>query len=273
VTYPRRILVNSFLLVMTLAPALSAQAPVQTRALDRANLDNAYPACQDFYQFANGGWLKRATIPAAYPEYGAFQQLADENEAVLHDILNTSVERVKSGQYKPGTGEWKVGTYYATCMDTTAIENLGWQPLKPDLDRINAISSIDDLKLAFGDLEKRDRSGAVVISAVVNRIAIDRQSDSGARLRTRAMPPTLSPDFIRAGCRFPMASITQRPIRLQQIFALNSRALSRIPSSCSAILRRARPTRRRQSSRSRHSSRKLRGRRLSFVMSWRTTTA
>jgi putative endopeptidase len=155
VTYPRRILANSFLLFVTLAPALGAQAPVQTRALDRANLDKTYAACQDFYQFANGGWLKRATIPAAYPEYGAFQQLQDENEAVLHDILNTSVERVKSGQYKPGTGEWKVGAYYATCMDTTAIENLGWQPLKPDLDRINGISSIDDLKRAFGDLERR----------------------------------------------------------------------------------------------------------------------
>ena len=153
--YPRRILVNSLLLVMTLAAPLMAQAPVQTKALDRANLDTAYPACGDFYQFANGGWLKRATIPAAYPEYGAFQQLADENEAVLHDILNTSIGRVKSGEYKPGTAEWKVGAYYATCMDTTAIESLGWQPLKPDLDRINAIGSIDQLKRAFGDLEKR----------------------------------------------------------------------------------------------------------------------
>jgi putative endopeptidase len=153
--HSRRIFASSLVLVVTFAASLSAQGPVQTTALDRSNLDTAYPACQDFYQYANGGWLKRATIPAAYPEYGAFQQLTDENEAVLHDILNTSMQRVKSGQSKPGTAEWKVGAYYAVCMDTTAIERLGATPLKPDLDRIAAINSLDDLKRAFGTMEKR----------------------------------------------------------------------------------------------------------------------
>ncbi len=153
--YPRRIPAHSLILMAMLAGSLRAQGPVQTKALERANLDTTCSACEDFYQFANGGWLARAKIPAAYPEYGAFQELADQNEAVLHDILTTSVERVKSGQYKPGTGEWKVGAFYATCMDTAAIERLGPTPLKPDLDRIAAINSVDALKRAFGDLEKR----------------------------------------------------------------------------------------------------------------------
>jgi putative endopeptidase len=142
-------------LIVTLAASAGAQGPVQTKPLDRANLDTTCLACQDFYQFANGGWLKRARIPAAYPEFGSFQELYDQNEAVLHDILTTSMERVKSGQYQPGTGDWKVGTFYATCMDTTAIEKAGPAPLRPDLDRIAAINTLDDLKRAFGDLEKR----------------------------------------------------------------------------------------------------------------------
>ena len=146
----------SFMFMVTLAASLRGQGPAQTKPLDRANLDTTCLACDDFYQFANGSWLKLAKIPAAYPEFGSFQELFDQNEAVLHDILTTSLGRVKSGQYKPGTGEWKVGAFYATCMDTTAVEKLGWTPLKPELDRIAAINSADDLKRSFGELEKRE---------------------------------------------------------------------------------------------------------------------
>jgi putative endopeptidase len=145
----------SFLLIVATAAPSRAQAPAQTRPLDRANLDTSCAACDDFYEFANGGWLKRAKIPAAYPEYGSFQELYDQNEAVLHDILTTSVQRVKSGQYKPGSGEWKVGAFYATCMDTVAIDRLGAAPLKPELDRIASISNVDDLMRALGELEQR----------------------------------------------------------------------------------------------------------------------
>jgi predicted metalloendopeptidase len=151
----RRTLAGSFILIVTLAASLRGQAPVQTTPRDRATRDSSCAPCEDFYQFSNGGWIKRAKIPAAYPSYGAGRQLYDQNEAVLHDILKSSIERVKSGQYKPGTGEWKVGAFYAACMDTAAIERLGSTPLKPDLDRIAAINSVDDLKRAFGEFEKR----------------------------------------------------------------------------------------------------------------------
>ena len=100
-----RIPASSLIVFFALATSLRGQGPAQTKPLDRANLDTTCRACDDFYQFANGGWLKRATIPAAYPEYGSFQQLYDQNEAVLHDILPTSTDRVKSGQYNTGTGE------------------------------------------------------------------------------------------------------------------------------------------------------------------------
>lgn len=150
----RRLLAGSFILMVTLSASARAQAPAQTVPFDRANLDASYPACQDFYEFANGGWLKRATIPGDYPTYGAFDQLFDSNQAVLRQVLDSSLIRVKSGQYKPATGEWKVATFYATCMDTVAIERLGAAPLKPGFDRIAAISSVDDLKRAFGQLEK-----------------------------------------------------------------------------------------------------------------------
>jgi putative endopeptidase len=142
-------------LLVATASWLGAQGPAQATALDPANLDTSCSACTDFYQYANGGWLKRAKIPAAYPEFGAFQELYDRNEAVLHGILDTSAARARSGAYKPGTGSWKIGTYYATCMDTVAINRSRAAPLKPDLDLIASINTVDDLKRALGTLERR----------------------------------------------------------------------------------------------------------------------
>jgi len=152
--YRHRIALGSLALSLLLAGSVRAQAPLQTVPFDRANLDTTCAACDDFYEFANGGWLKRAKIPGDYPTYGAFDQLFDQNQAVLRNVLDTAVMRVKSGEYKPGTGQWKVGAFYQTCMDTVAIERLGAAPLKPALDRIAAISSVDDLKRALGQLEK-----------------------------------------------------------------------------------------------------------------------
>ncbi|HEY4734998.1 MAG TPA: M13 family metallopeptidase [Gemmatimonadaceae bacterium] len=153
--FSRRISLCAFVSLIALATPLRAQAPAQTVPFDRANLDTTVKACQDFYQFANGGWLTRAKIPGDYPTYGAFDQLFDQNQEVLRNVLDTAVLRVKSGQYKPGTGEWKVGTFYATCMDTASIERLGATPLKPALDRIAAIKTIDDLKRSLGELDRK----------------------------------------------------------------------------------------------------------------------
>jgi putative endopeptidase len=147
--------VRALALTLAVATSLAAQGPTQTTALDRANLDTTCAPCADFYQYANGGWLKRAKIPAAYPAYGAFQELYDRNEAVLHDILETRARELRAGALQPGSGPWKVGTFYATCMDTVAIDRRGAAALKSDLDLVAAIATTDDLRNALGTLERR----------------------------------------------------------------------------------------------------------------------
>jgi putative endopeptidase len=145
----------------TLVPALLAAAaalPLRAQAapLDRANLDTTCAACTDFYDFANGGWLKRTTIPPAYSSLGSFREVADRNEALLHGILDADAKAAARGARAAGESAFKVGAYYASCLDTAAIDRLGIAPLKPDLDAIAAINTVDDLKRQLGALEHRD---------------------------------------------------------------------------------------------------------------------
>jgi len=54
---------------------------------DLANLDRSVSPCDNFFEFADGGWIKAHPIPAAYATWGTFNILHEHNEDVLHDIL------------------------------------------------------------------------------------------------------------------------------------------------------------------------------------------
>ena len=129
-------------------PAPAVYAP---RALDRANFDTTCAACTDFFQFANGGWLKRTTIPAAYPRWGSFNELADRNEAVLRQVIEASAANTAA---PVGSNDQKIGAFYRSCIDSSAAERMGLDPVRPLLQRIDAIASVDQLKRDFGSLER-----------------------------------------------------------------------------------------------------------------------
>ena len=78
--YSYRTALGSLTLIVALATSSRAQAPLQTSPLDRSNLDTSVAACQDFYEFANGGWLKHDTIPAAYSSSGVTRDMSERKE-------------------------------------------------------------------------------------------------------------------------------------------------------------------------------------------------
>lgn len=124
------------LLVFALGnPHVRAAAGLQS-GIDMHNLDRTCKPCQDFYQFATGGWTKHHPIPAAYPAWGTFSVLAERNRDVLHGIL----EQAASAKAAPGSNEQKIGDYYGSCMDVTAINAAGTKPIEADLQLAAAAS-------------------------------------------------------------------------------------------------------------------------------------
>src|SRR5437879_3278294 len=118
---------------------------------DSANLDRTCKPCDDFYQFAMGGWRKTNPIPPEYSSWGTFTELADKNQQNLRQILDDAV----NAKAHTGGNEQKIGDFYASCMDTTAIEAAGTKPLEPELERIREIKNLADLEAEAEQLHKK----------------------------------------------------------------------------------------------------------------------
>jgi putative endopeptidase len=130
-------------------PAASAPPSSDGHGLDPADMNLSAKACQDYYQFANGGWLKKNPIPPEYPSWGTFSELAERNRTAMRKIL----ERLAKEKSAPGSEEQKIGDFYASCMDETAIEAAGAKPLAPELARIEKVQNLSDLRAEVANLQ------------------------------------------------------------------------------------------------------------------------
>ncbi len=124
---------------------------------DTANLDRSVAPCTDFYKFAMGGWLKSHPIPSDHPAWGTFNQLADHNLDELHTILD---EAAADKTAKAGTNWQKIGDFYGSCMDESAVEAAGLKPLEPELARIAAIKDRTGLQVEIARLQERGVNAA-----------------------------------------------------------------------------------------------------------------
>jgi endothelin-converting enzyme/putative endopeptidase len=126
--------------------------PPPVHGIAVANMDTSIKPGDDFYRFANGGWLARNEIPADRAGIGVFSALADRSSKNIAAIIE---EEAKSGA-SGGPNARKIADLYNAYMNEAAIETLGMKPLQPYLAEIAAIHNQHDLAIALGKTLRAD---------------------------------------------------------------------------------------------------------------------
>ena len=147
--FARLTLVPAILSGLFLTPQLNAQSPPKS-GLDVSAIDKAVDPCQNFYMYACGAWKKDNPIPSDESSWGRFSVLNENNEKILRGILEDSAAH----QDRSETDQ-KIGAFYHSCMDTSALDALGSKPLDPDLDRISKVSNRQELLAEVVRLQKQ----------------------------------------------------------------------------------------------------------------------
>ncbi len=127
-------------------------APVELiSGIDIDAMDKSVRPGDDFFMFMNGAWIEETEIPADKATYGGFTVLRDESTENVKAIIDESA----TGDFAKGSDEQKVGDLYKSYMDMETRNARGISPLQPELDRIDAIESYDDLAAHFGSVVRR----------------------------------------------------------------------------------------------------------------------
>jgi len=116
------------------------------------NMDRSVRPGDDFYGYANGGWIQRTKLPGDRAVYGVFSVLADVADKRVADLIE---ETAKSNP-RAGSGARKIADLYNSYMDEAGIEAKGLAPLRPHLDSIAAIHDKRELARALGESLRAD---------------------------------------------------------------------------------------------------------------------
>ncbi len=132
--------------LLLLFATASAGPETMKSGIDPTALDPTCKPCQDFWRYANGGWLDKNPIPPRFSSWGPPSALGEATREHLHEILEAAATDATA---KPGTNRRRVGDLYAACADTAAIDALGAKPLQPYFDRVAGLGSTKELAAAL----------------------------------------------------------------------------------------------------------------------------
>lgn len=129
----------------------------QTKHVRIAGIDSSRRPGDDFFTYANGIWYDSVRIPASQTGVGSYSFLNFPQRIRLQAILDS----ISSIDNPAGSVEQKVGDFYASGMDTVAINKRGYEPVKPVLERVDAITDIASLLELVAE-EQKVGNGTIV---------------------------------------------------------------------------------------------------------------
>jgi len=144
---------------MTLGPVACSSGDKEVAAqtggalgIDPAAMDTSVKPGDDFYAFANGGWMNATEIPADRSSVGGFYIADHETERRVDELVKGIVNSNTDAGSNPG----RIKAFYQSYMDVAAIDKAGLALIKPDLDRFAAISDVQSLSRVLGEQLRAD---------------------------------------------------------------------------------------------------------------------
>ena len=134
-------------------PAEQNQKPI-----DSSNFDMSMKPADDFFLYANGGWIKRTEIPPEYTRWGSFNELIEHNNDALHVIAEKAQNTKVDPRMAPETQ--KTGDFYASGMDEKTIEALRTKPLDEEF---HAIAAMNDRNALLKEIAHLHAMGIPVL--------------------------------------------------------------------------------------------------------------
>jgi len=166
--------------------AVAQTPPALKSGIDVSELGNAVRPQDDLFAHANGAWMRRTEIPPDRAWYGTFIELEDRAEADVRDII---AEAAALPDRRVGSTAQQIVDLYASIMNEARIEELGALPLKPELDRIDAIRNTRELAAEMGALSALGAGGpfpaTVEVDAADPTLPVVRVTQGGTLLPDR----------------------------------------------------------------------------------------
>jgi putative endopeptidase len=131
-----RVTLLSAALALASAGAFAADV-MPTQDFLAAHMDTSVDPGVDFFQYANGAWLKAHPIPASEAAWGIGNEVDDELYARLRGISESAAAQAAAR----GSDQQKIGDFWATAMDAAQADRVGLHPLDTEFARIDAITS------------------------------------------------------------------------------------------------------------------------------------
>lgn len=146
--------------LITLASCTNPKSP-EKKFIEISGIDNTLKPGDNFYRYANGKWYDSISIPASQAGVGAYMFMNYPQRMRLQGILDS----VSKSEHPLGSIEQKVGDFYASGMDTLAIEKRGYDPIKPTLSSIDTISDVPSL-MSYVANQVKFNNGSIIAFGV-----------------------------------------------------------------------------------------------------------
>ena len=136
--------------------SICGYAQNESRGINLNFMDKSVKPSDNFFRYVNGTWLDQTDIPADRTRWGSFDELREKTDKDMMLILK---EALSNPTYTAETDQGKALNLYRTIMDTVTRNKQGIKPLKPYLEKINAVKNVADLKKLLIEMETQGGVG------------------------------------------------------------------------------------------------------------------